>query len=32
MINGLDEAAQLRAGQTIKRVIGTPVPRVSSRP
>ena len=31
MINGLDESTQLRAGQPIKRVIGTPMARVSSR-
>ena len=31
MINGLDESVQLRAGQQIKRVIGTPITRVTSR-
>jgi predicted Zn-dependent protease len=31
MINGLDEGAQLRAGQTIKRVIGTPLALSSGR-
>jgi predicted Zn-dependent protease len=29
LINGLDESAQLRAGQSIKRVTGTPVPGAS---
>jgi len=32
LINALEEGAQLRVGQSIKRVIGTPVTRVSSRP
>ena len=32
MINGLDERAQLRAGQSIKRVIGTPVALEGRRP
>lgn len=32
MINGLDENAQLRSGQPIKRVIGASVARVSSTP
>jgi hypothetical protein len=32
IINGLEESAPLRAGQSIKRVIGTAVPRVSSTP
>lgn len=32
MINGLDERAQLRAGQSIKRVIGTPLALESRRP
>ncbi|MEP7346553.1 MAG: M48 family metalloprotease [Gemmatimonadaceae bacterium] len=32
LINGLEESAQLRLGQPIKRVIGTPAARVSSRP
>lgn len=31
LINGMTENAQLRAGQSIKRVIGTPPPRVTSR-
>jgi predicted Zn-dependent protease len=32
MINGLDQGAQLRAGQPIKRVIGTPVAHDGPRP
>jgi predicted Zn-dependent protease len=32
VINGLEESAPLRAGQSIKRVIGTAVPRVSGTP
>ena len=32
LINAVEEGAQLQAGQSIKRVIGTPVTRVSSRP
>jgi predicted Zn-dependent protease len=32
IINGLEESAPLRAGQSIKRVIGAAVPRVSSTP
>ncbi|HSA54200.1 MAG TPA: M48 family metalloprotease [Gemmatimonadaceae bacterium] len=32
VINGVDQGAQLRAGQSIKRVIGTPPARVSNRP
>ena len=32
MINGLEEGAQLRAGQAIKRVIGTPLAAISNRP
>jgi predicted Zn-dependent protease len=32
LINGLAENAQLRSGQSIKRVIGTSLARVSSRP
>jgi predicted Zn-dependent protease len=32
IINGLDESAQLRSGQMIKRVMGTAVPRVTSAP
>lgn len=32
MINGLEENAQLRSGQSIKRVIGTSLARVSSTP
>jgi hypothetical protein len=32
LINGLDENAQLRSGQSIKRVIGASLARVSSRP
>jgi predicted Zn-dependent protease len=32
MINGLDERAQLRAGQSIKRVIGTPMALEGRRP
>jgi len=32
MINGVEESAQLRSGQLIKRVIGTPLTNVSSRP
>ena len=31
LINGLDERAQLRAGQAIKRVTGKPMARVSVR-
>ena len=31
-INGIPESAQLRSGQSIKRVIGTPAVRVSSQP
>lgn len=32
VINGIEENAELRSGQSIKRVIGTPVARVTSRP
>jgi len=32
LINGIEENAQLRAGQSVKRVVGTPPTRVSSRP
>lgn len=32
MINGLDDNAQLRAGQSIKRVMGVSVAHVSSAP
>ena len=32
LINGLDENAQLRSGQSIKRVIGESLARISSRP
>ena len=32
LINGVDEGVQLRAGQSIKRVIGVPVTPVGSRP
>jgi hypothetical protein len=32
LINGLDDNAQLRAGQSIKRVIGGSLARISSRP
>jgi len=32
MINGLDEGAQLRAGQPVKRVIGTPLALEGRRP
>jgi predicted Zn-dependent protease len=32
MINGLEENAQVSSGQSIKRVIGTPAVRVSSKP
>ena len=32
LINGLDELARLRAGQSIKRVVGTSAPRVTVRP
>lgn len=32
MINGLEESAQLRFGQKIKRVIGTPLAQIGGRP
>jgi predicted Zn-dependent protease len=32
LINGVDENAQLRSGQSIKRVIGVSLARISSRP
>ena len=32
LINGIPEGAQLRAGQSIKRVIGTPPTQVGGRP
>jgi predicted Zn-dependent protease len=32
IINGLQESAQLRAGQSIKRVMGTAAPRITSTP
>ena len=31
LINGVSEAAQLRAGQSVKRVIGTPVSQVGGQ-
>ena len=32
LINGMDENTPLRAGQLMKRVIGTPVTRISNSP